>query len=134
TDGITPAADALWVLGSESITQDRLEQFKHDVADHCLVLHEPWDDLTPDRCLLDPAVLLFQATRPDQSTQLVALVQFKTYPSRDDTFFEEGLLCRGTQIYKFSGKTGHLSAAAIICSDAFAIEPVLGDLNYQSTI
>lgn len=134
TSGITPAADALWVLGSESITQDGLEQFKRDIADHCLVLHEPWEDLTPDRSLLDPAVLLFQATRPDQSTQLVALVQFKTYPSRDDTFFEEALLRRGTQVYKFSGKTGHLSAAAIICSDAFAIEPVLGDLNYQSTI
>lgn len=134
TSGITPAADALWVLGSESITQEGLEQFKRNVADHCLVLHEPWDDLTPDRSLLDPAVLLFQATRPDQSTQLVALVQFKTYPSRDDTFFEEALLRRGTQIYKFSGKTGHLFAATIICSDAFAIEPILGDLNYQSTI
>lgn len=135
TGGITPAADALWVLGSESITQYGLEQFKSDVADHCLVLHEPWEDLTPDRSLLDPAVLLFQATRPDQSTQLVALVQFKTYPSRDDTFFEETLLRTGKQIYKFSGKTGHLSAAAIICSDAFAVEPpVLGELNYQSTI
>lgn len=134
TSGITPAADALWVLGSESITKDGLEQFKRNVADHCLVLHEPWEHLTPDRSLLDPAVLLFQATRPDQSTQLVALVQFKTYPSRDDTFFEEALLRRGTQIYKFSGKTGHLSAATIICSDAFSIEPILGDLNYQSTI
>lgn len=132
--GITPAADALWVLGSESITEDGLEQFKHDVARHCLVLHEPWQNLTQDRSLLDPAVLLFQARRPDQSTQLVALVQFKTYPSRDETFFEEALLRRGTQIYKFSGSTTHLSAAVIVCSDAFAVEPVLGQLNYQSTI
>jgi hypothetical protein len=135
TGGITPPADALWVLGSESITQDRLEQFKQDVASHCLVLHEPWENLTRDRSLLDPAVLLFQARKPDQSTHLVALVQFKTYPSRDDTFFEETLLRTGKQIYKFSGKSGHLSAAAIICSDAFAAEPpVLGELNYQSTI
>lgn len=133
--GIVPAAEVLWVLGSESITQDGLEQFKRDVANHCLVLHEPWEDLTPDRSLLDPAVLLFQATRPDQSTQLVALVQFKTYPSRDETFFEEMLLRTGRQIYKFSGRTGHLSAATIICSDAFAVEPpVLGELNYQSTL
>jgi hypothetical protein len=132
--GATPAADALWVLGSESITQDGLEQFKHDVAGQCLVLHEPWENLTQDRSLLDPAVLLFQAKKPDQSTQLVALVQFKTYPSRDDTFFEEALLRRGTQIYQFSGTHNRLSAAVIICSDAFAIEPVLGDLNYQSTI
>lgn len=132
--GITPASDALWVLGCESITEDGLEQFKLEVAEHCVVLHEPWENLTQDRSLLDPAVLLFQATKTDQSTQLVALVQFKTYPSRDDTFLEESLLRRGTQIYKFSGHSGHLSAAAIICSDAFAIEPVLGDLNYQSTI
>lgn len=135
TNDITPAADALWVLGSESITQDELEQFTLDVEDDCLVLHEPWGDLTQDRNLLDPAVLLFHATRTDRSTQLVALVQFKTYPSRDDTFFEEALLRTGRQIYKFSGSSGHLSAAAIICSDAFAIEPpVLSELNYQSTI
>lgn len=135
TDGIVPAAEALWVLGSESITEYDLEQFKRDVADHCLVLHEAWEDLTSDRSLLDPAVLLFQATRPDHSTQLVALVQFKTYPSRDETFLEERLLRTGNRIYKFSGKTGHLSAAAIICSDAFAMEPpILGGLNYQSTI
>lgn len=133
-EGTTPAADALWVLGSESITQDGLEQFKRDVAEHCLVLHEPWEDLALDRSLLDPAVLLFQATRPDQSKQLVALVQFKTYPSRDDAFLEESLLRRGSQIYRFSGSSGHLSAAVIICSDAFAIEPLLGELNYQSTI
>lgn len=135
TGGITPSADALWVLGSETITQDELEQFKRDVANHCLVLHEPWKNLTQDRSLLDPAVLMFQATRPDQTTQLVALVQFKTYPSRDDTFFEEKLLRTGKQIYKFEGKSGHLSAAAIICSDAFAVElPVLNKLNYESTI
>lgn len=135
TGGIAPTADALWVLGSESITQDGLEQFKQDVAGNCLVLHEPWEDLTQDRSLLDPAVLLFQAKKSDQSTQLVALVQFKTFPSRDDTFFEETLLRTGKQIYKFSGTSGHLSAATIICSDAFAVEPpVLGELNYQSTI
>lgn len=83
--GITPAADALWVLGSESITQDGLEQFKRDVAGHCLVLHEPWEDLMQDRSLLDPVVLLFQATGPDQSTRLVALIQFKTYPPLETT-------------------------------------------------
>lgn len=135
TGGITPSADALWVLGSESITQEGLEQFKQDVAGHCLVLHEPWENMAQDRSLLDPAVLLFRARTPDHSTQLVALVQFKTYPSRDDSFLEEALLRRGTQIYQFKGTPNRLSAAVIICSDAFAVEPpVLGELNYQSTI
>jgi hypothetical protein len=123
TAGTTPAADALWVLGSESITQDGLEQFTQDVAGYCLVLHESWENLTQDRSLLDPAVLLFRARKSDLSTQLVALVLFKTYPSRDDTFFEEALLRCGTQIYQFSGAPNRLSAAVIICSDAFAIEP-----------
>lgn len=133
--GIAPAADALWVLGSESIIQEGLEQFKQEVADHCLVLHEPWQDLPIDRQLLDPVVLLFQAIRPDQSTRLVALVQFKTYPSRDDVFFEEGVLRKGSLIYRFRGSTGHLTAAVIICSDAFALTaPWLGDFNYQSTL
>jgi hypothetical protein len=134
TNGVIPAEDALWVLGSESITQQGLELFKQEVAGHCIVLHEPWAGLTQDRSLLDSAVLLFHAKRADQSPQLVALVQFKTFPSRDDTFFEESLLRRGTLIYKFSGISGHLSAATIICSDAFAIEPILSDLHYQSTI
>jgi hypothetical protein len=134
-NGLAPAAEALWVLGSESITQDGLERFKENVADHCLVLHEPWQNLAVGRDLLDPVVLLFQATRPDGATQLVALVQFKTYPSRDDIFFEEAVLRRGTVIYRFKGSSGHLTAAVIICSDAFALSsPWLNDFNYQSTL
>jgi predicted amidohydrolase len=135
TDGVTPAADALWVLGCESVTQDRLEQFKQDIAAaHCIVFHEPWANLPLDRHLLDPVVLLFQAKRPDQSTQLVALVQFKTYPSRDDLFIEEELLRKGSEVYKFRGSDGPLSVAVIICSDAFEVEPVLSELNDQSTL
>ena len=134
-DGLIPATDALWVLGSESITQEGLEQFKQEVAGQCLVLHEPWQDLPLNRHLLDPVVLLFQAIRPDQSAQLVALVQFKTYPSRDNIFFEEALLRRGSLIYRFRGSTGHLTAAVIICSDAFALnDQWLSDFNYQSTL
>ena len=84
---------------------------------------------------LDPVVLLFYANKQDASTQLVALIQVKTYPSRDNTFFGGKLRTRkGTQIYKMVGTTDHLSAATIICSDAFNIDPVLSQLNYQSTL
>ncbi|WP_077439071.1 hypothetical protein [Rhodanobacter sp. C01] len=134
TDGVTPPLDALWVIGSESTTQDELERFKQEIAEHCLVLHEPWENLAQDRTLLDPVTLLFHTKKQDQTLQLVALIQFKTYPSRDDFFFEESLLRKGTQIYKFAGTSGHLFAATIICSDALDIEPVLGQLNYQSTL
>lgn len=132
--GVTPAHEALWVLGCASATQLELQQFQHDLAEHCLVVHEPWTQLDPDRDLLDCAVLLFQARNQDQSRRLVALIQFKTCPSRDETFLEEQLLRRGTTIYKFTGTSGHLSAATIICSDAFSIGPVLSQLNFNSTL
>lgn len=134
-EGLTPADEALWVLGSESITEQGLEQFKQAVGDQCLVLHEPWGTLAADRPLLDPVVLLFRATRADRTTQLVALVQFKTYPSRDDLFLEEEWLRRGTLIYRFRGRTGHLAAAVIICSDAFALDDAwLQDFNDRTTL
>jgi predicted amidohydrolase len=132
---VTPADDALWVLGSESITEGVLEQFKQDVRERCVVIHEPWEGLATDRNLLDPVVLLFQAKRVDGTSQLVALVQFKTFPSRDDLFLEEGWLRRGTLIYRFRGATGQLTAAVIICSDAFALDDTwLADFNDRATL
>lgn len=133
--GVTPADDALWVLGSDSITQERLEQFKQDVNAQCVVIHEPWQGLATDRDLLDPVVLLFQAKHQDGTSQLVALVQFKTFPSRDALFLEERWLRRGTQIYRFRGRSGHLTAAVIICSDAFAVDDVwLTDFNDRAIL
>ena len=133
--GITPTEDALWVLGCESITQEQLEQFTLEVSALCLVIHEPFEGLAQDRDLFDPVVLLFQAKRLDGSSQLVALVQFKTFPSRDALFLEERWLRRGTQIYRFQGRGRRLSAAVIICSDAFAVGGEwLADLNDRSTL
>ena len=133
--GVTPADNALWVLGSESITQETLEQFKHDMTAHCVVIHEPWQGLATDRDLLDPVVLLFQAKCQDGTSQLVALVQFKTFPSRDALFLEERWLRRGTQVYRFRGLSGHLTAAVIICSDAFAVDDTwLADFNDRATL
>ncbi len=135
SSGITPTEDALWVLGCESITQEELEQFKLEVSARCLVIHEPFEGLAQDRDLFDPAVLLFQAKYPDGSPQLVALVQFKTFPSRDALFLEERWLRRGTQIYRFQGHSKRLSAAVIICSDAFAVgDDWLADFNDRSTL
>ncbi|WP_218281364.1 MULTISPECIES: hypothetical protein [unclassified Pseudomonas] len=135
TTGIAPAADALWVLGCESITEETLERFTQTVSAHCLVIHEPMEDLAQDRDLFDPVVLMFQAKHQDGSSQLVALVQFKTFPSRDELFLEERWLRRGTQIYRFHGRSRRLSAAVIICSDAFAVgDDWLADFNDRSTL
>jgi hypothetical protein len=133
--GTTPKDDALWVLGCESTTEELLEQFKQNVSAQCLVIHEPWQNLATDRALLDPVVLLFQAKRQDGMSQLVALVQFKTYPSRDELFLEESWLRRGSLIYRFRGRTGHLTAAVIICSDSLAMDDTwLTDFNDRATL
>jgi hypothetical protein len=123
--GVVPPLGALWVLGCESIRRDELAQFKADVAETCEVIHEPCDALSVDRSLLDPVVLLFATNRGDGNSRLVALIQFKTSPSRDPLFVEEGLLKRGTTVYRFRGVSGILSAITLICSDAFAVDNAL---------
>jgi len=123
--GVVPPHGALWVLGCESIRQEELAQFKADVAERCEVIHESCDDLPADRSLLDPVVLLFATRRTNGISRLVALVQFKTFPSRDPLFIEEGQLKRGSRVYRLRGECGTLSAITLICSDAFAVDDAL---------
>lgn len=133
--GITPASGALWVLGCESTNEEELEHFKHTVSEHCLVVHEPWAGMAADRSLLDPVVLLFMTQREDGTSRLVALVQFKTFPSRDPLFHEEQWLRRGTSVYRFRGVSGHLAVAVIICSDALALnDPWLTDFKDRTVL
>lgn len=132
--GITPPHDGLWVLGCESTRQHNVEALAHVLAPTCLVLHERFANLNGDRELLDPAALVFHARRSDGTTQLVCLLQFKTYPSRDDLFLEEALLRRGTKVYQFKGDVGGLSAAAIICSDAFEVPQYVASLVDRGTL
>lgn len=119
--GTRPNIGALWVLGCESIQSNALAEFQGRIGEICEVIYEPLEALPADRSLLDPVVFLFQTQRFNGESRLVAIVQFKTFPSRDDTFFEEGLLKRGTTVYKFKGADGTLSLSTIICSDAFAL-------------
>lgn len=138
TEGLIPPNDALWVLGTESITQEELEIFKSQVRAYCIVIHEPFEELSPSRHLLGTVALLFNAIRSDGTKQLVLLIQFKTYPSRDDLFFEESILRRGSIIYQFKGINSQLTAAVIICADAFALAELephsLNAFNNQSTL
>lgn len=137
-EGLIPPNDALWVLGTESITQEDLEIFKSQVSAHCIVIHEPFTGLSPSRHLLGTVALLFNAIRSDGTKQLVLLIQFKTYPSRDDLFFEESVLRRGSVVYQFKGIDSQLTAAVIICADALALAElkpnILNHFNHQSTL
>ena len=132
--GAIPGSSALWVLGCASIQSDQLEAFKSAVTENCIVVFESLAALAADRAFLDPVVLLFKALQANGTEKLVALVQFKTFPSRDNTFLEEGLLKRGTIIYRFKGKAGPLSVATIVCSDAFAVDGQISGLINQSTL
>lgn len=132
--GVAPPLNGLWVLGCESTRQQDIEALAHTLAPTCLVLHESFVNLCNNRELLDPAALVFHARRADGTTQLVCLIQFKTYPSRDELFLEEALLRRGTAVYQFRGDVGGLSAAAIICSDAFEVPPHVASLVDRGTL
>jgi predicted amidohydrolase len=133
--GVVPPPGALWVLGCESITQPELAKFQDGVAGACDVVHERCDALAADRPMLDPVVLLFTTKHTGGSSRLVALVQFKTHPSRDRLFFEEGLLKRGTRIYRFRGRCATLSTVVLVCSDAFAVDDAcVGGLVDRSTL
>lgn len=137
-EGLVPPDNALWVLGTESITQEGLESFKQQVSDQCIIIHEPLEGLPRDRHLLGTVALLFQTTHIDGTKKLIILIQFKTYPSRDDLFFEESVLRRGSVVYQFKGINGPLTAAVIICADAFALAELdpqsLSDFSNQSTL
>lgn len=137
-NGLVPPNDALWVLGSESITQTELESFEHEVSGRCVVIYEPLGELTRSRELLTPVVLLFQAENSNGSKQLVALIQFKIQPSRDPRFFEESVLKRGSLVYQFKGTNSELTAAVVICADVFALAELdrnsLSDFNNQATL
>lgn len=137
-NGLVPPDDALWVLGSESITQTELEAFEREVSGRCVVIYEPLEKLVRSRELLNPVVLLFQAENSNGSKQLVALIQFKIQPSRDPRFFEESVLKRGSLVYQFEGTNSELTAAVIICADAFALAELdrnsLSKFNNQATL
>lgn len=131
---VAPPLNGLWVLGCESVCQGEVEALTKALAPRCRVLHEPFANLSADRELLDPAALVFHALRADGTTQLVCLLQFKTYPSRDDLFTEEALLRRGTMVYQFRGNGGGLTVTAIICSDAFQTPPHVANLVDRGTL
>jgi hypothetical protein len=135
-EGTVPGPGSLWVLGFESITLENLAALQAELKHACDFVYEPAENLPADRALLDPVVLLFNGKKVDASSRLVALVQFKTLACRDNLFEEEALLKRGATIYQFRGvNAGPLTAAVIICSDAFSLsDAIVPDLVDRGTL
>lgn len=119
-----PAADAIWVLGCESMTPIQLADFKDSAekSGRCRVFYENDDAAAIQGRYFDPVVYCFISH--DKATceeRRIILIQFKTVSSKDDQYFENGVLRTGKVIYQFHGPEDRLALAAIICSDAFNI-------------
>ncbi|MCZ4329966.1 MULTISPECIES: hypothetical protein [Castellaniella] len=119
--GPFPAKGALWVLGCESVTPEKLARFKEDCAGYCDVIYE--EDPSPEvqGNYFDPVAYCFITQDIDKNFKRVVLFQFKTAPSRDNHGFENKQLRCGRTIYQFQGKDGYIKLSTIICSDALGI-------------
>lgn len=119
-----PAADAIWVLGCESMTPAQLMDFKTraEAAGNCKVFYEEDETAPAQGVYFDPVAYCFiskdMETKEDQR---VVLLQFKTISSKDEAYFENRVLRLGKVIYQFSGADNRLKLSSIICSDAFNI-------------
>jgi len=119
-----PAADAIWALGCESMTPGQLAEFK-DSAERtgkCRVFYEDDEAAATQGSYFDPVAYCFLSKdKATDEERRVVLIQFKTISSKDDQYFENGVLRTGKVVYQFHGPKNRLALSAIICSDAFNI-------------
>ncbi len=130
-----PAADAIWVLGCESMTPAQLAAFKADAEStgKCRVFFENDEAAPVQGSYYDPVAYCFMSKDKATGEELrVVLIQFKTISSKDEQYFENGVLRTGKLIYQFHGPRNRLALASIICSDAFKIAGD-GDVLLQLT-
>lgn len=135
-----PAADAIWVLGCESMTPVQLAAFKADAesAGKCRVFHEKDNAAPAQGIYYDPVAYCFRSKDAATGEELrIVLIQFKTISSKDEQYFENAVLRTGKLIYQFHGPKKRLALASIICSDAFNIagdSDVLLQLTEDATL
>lgn len=135
-----PAADAIWALGCESMTPEQLAAFKANAEStgKCRVLFEKDEAAPVQGSYYDPLAYCFLSK--DKATgeaKRIVLIQFKTISSKDEQYFENGVLRTGKCIYQFHGPRNRLALASIICSDAFNItgdSDVLLQLTEDATL
>ena len=82
-----PAADAIWVLGCESMTPAQLAEFKAkaESTGKCRVFHEIDDAAPAQGIYYDPVAYCFLSKDKETGEERrVVLIQFKTISSKDD--------------------------------------------------
>lgn len=135
-----PAADAIWVLGCESMTPAQLAAFKANAEStgKCRVFYENDEAAPVQGSYYDPLAYCFLSKdKVTGEMRRVVLIQFKTISSKDEQYFENGVLRTGKLIYQFHGPRNRLALASIICSDAFNItgdNEVLLQLTENATL
>jgi hypothetical protein len=135
-----PAADAIWVLGCESMTPAQLAAFKTNAEStgKCRVFYENDEGAPIQGSYYDPVAYCFLSKdKASGETRRVVIFQFKTISSKDEQYFENGVLRTGKLIYQFHGQQNRLALASIICSDAFNItgdSAVLLQLTEDATL
>lgn len=132
-----PAEGNLWVLGCESYPLALLPQLKVRFAPWAVLLHEdlPVSSTPSTATFVDPVVYLFRTTLAQSgNSQLVMLVQFKTYVSGDPSNTEAICMAPGKQIYHFDGGRNEVSLLTLICSDTFAFEDRHVDFCYNGLL
>jgi hypothetical protein len=135
-----PASDAIWVLGCESMTPAQLTDFKTSAEStgNCRVFYEEDKAAPAQGTYFDPVAYCFLSKDKETGEdKRVILIQFKTISSKDEQYFENGVLRTGEVVYQFRGPENRLALSAIICSDAFNIadnKDLLLKLTENSTL
>ncbi|CAB3920074.1 hypothetical protein LMG26686_05511 [Achromobacter mucicolens] len=116
-----PGSGALWVLGCESMTPQKLAELKAACAGVCEVIFEADPHPAVQGNYFDPVAYCFVAKDTEGNDKRVMLLQFKTIPSRDEHGFENKMMRCGRAVYQFKGPDDLIGLATIICSDAFGL-------------
>jgi hypothetical protein len=121
-----PADGCLWALGCESITPAELADLHSQVADHAIVVYEPFAPASIlDKTFLDPLAYVFKSTREDGGACTVMLIQFKTHPSVDESHIETANLICGSAVYVFGTVGTTIRLVSFICSDVLDLDKQL---------
>ena len=131
-----PAPGKLWVLGCESIRFQELEDLRKELTGYATVICEALQAATEDK-FVDPLAYVFFAPKNGfpECSQLVILIQFKTFPMGDLDNFEVNRLHTGSLIYRFANNGPSVSLVSLICSDALDFsDTVAGEIYDRALI
>lgn len=127
-DNLLPNNKKLWVIGSESISLDKLALFKNQVENDQIIFKYDVDISANGRHYVDPLVYIFRA-KVDGNSKTIVLVQFKTlhmgvWGGGD---IERDNIILGNKIYILKNKISSIHLFTMICSEAMNLRTALNE-------